>query len=303
MNREARIAGAPISWGVNEVSGWGHQMDAGRVLEEAASLGLPAIESGPEGFLPEEPDEASRVLEGYGLRLVGGFVPVVLHRADAREEGLASVERQARFFAAAGADVMILAADTGGEGYEENVELDAAGWDELFEGLSIAEEIGVGHGLTVAVHPHFGTAIERPHHVRRFLEGCETGLCLDTGHLMVGGDDPVAVAELAADRVRIVHLKDVDWYLAEGVAKGEVGFEDAVRRGVFRALGDGDVESERVIGLLEGSGYEGWYVLEQDIMLDDEPEEGKGPIEDVRKSLNFVRSVLDSGKGTKGLDG
>ena len=303
MNREARIAGAPISWGVNEVSGWGHQMDAGRVLEEAASLGLPAMESGPEGFLPEEPDEASRVLEGYSMRLVGGFVPVVLHRADAREEGLASVERQARFFAAAGAVVMILAADTEGEGYEENVELDDAGWDELFEGLSIAEEIGVGHGLTVAVHPHFGTAIERPHHVRRFLEGCETGLCLDTGHLMVGGDDPVAVTELAADRVRIVHLKDVDRYLAEGVAKGEVGFEDAVRQGVFRALGDGDVESERVIGLLEGSGYEGWYVLEQDIMLDDEPEEGKGPIEDVRKSLSFVRSVLDSGKGTKGLDG
>ncbi len=299
MNREARIAGAPISWGVNEVSGWGHQMDAGRVLEEATSLGLPAIESGPEGFLPEEPDEASRVLEGYGLRLVGGFVPVVLHRADAREEGLAAVERRARFFAAAGADVMILAADTEGEGYEENGELDAAGWDELFEGLSMAEEIGVGHGLTVAVHPHFGTAIERPHHVRRFLEGCETGLCLDTGHLMVGGDDPVAVAELAADRVRIVHLKDVDRYLAEGVAKGEVGFEDAVRRGVFRALGDGDVESERVIGVLEGSGYEGWYVLEQDIMLDDEPEEGKGPIEDVRKSLNFVRSVLDSGKGPR----
>jgi inosose dehydratase len=303
VNREARIAGAPISWGVNEVSGWGHQMDAGRVLEEAASLGLPAMESGPEGFLPEEPDEASRVLEGYGLRLVGGFVPVVLHRADDREEGLASVERRARFFAAAGADVMILAADTEGEGYEENVELDAAGWDELFEGLSTAEEIGVGHGLTVAVHPHFGTAIERPHHVRRFLEGCETGLCLDTGHLMVGGDDPVAVAELAAHRVRIVHLKDVDRSLAEGVAKGVVGFEDAVRRGVFRALGDGDVESERVIGLLEGSGYEGWYVLEQDIMLDDEPEEGKGPIEDVRKSLNFVRSVLDSGKGTKALDG
>jgi inosose dehydratase len=116
---------------------------------------------------------------------------------------------------------------------------------------------------------------------------------------MVGGDDPVAVAELAADRVRIVHLKDVDRYLAEGVAKGEVGFEDAVRRGVFRALGDGDVESERVIGVLEGSGYEGWYVLEQDIMLDDEPKEGKGPIEDVRKSLNFVRSVLDSGKGPR----
>ena len=294
MEQEARIAGAPISWGVNEVPGWGRQMDVGRVLEEAASLGLAAMESGPVGFLPEEPTEASRVLEEHGLRLVGGFVPVVLHRTDGREEELASVERRAEFFAAAGADVLILAADAEGDGYEETLEIDDAGWAELFEGLSLAEEIGARHGLTVAVHPHFGTAIERPHHVRRFLEGCETGLCIDTGHLMIGGDDPVEVTRLAADRVRIVHLKDVDRRLAEGVWKGEIGFEDAVRQGVFEALGDGDVETERVIELLEESGYGGWYVLEQDIMLGEEPEEGEGPIEDVRKSLHFVRSVLGS---------
>jgi inosose dehydratase len=272
-------------------------MDAGRVLEEAASLGLPAMESGPEGFLPKDPAEASRMLEGYGLGLVGGFVPVVLHRREAREYALASVERQAEFFAAAGADVLILAAAAGEDGYEENVELDYAGWGELFEGLLLAEEIGDRYGLTVAVHPHFGTAIERPHHVRRFLEGCETGLCLDTGHLLVGGDDPVKVAELAAGRVRVVHLKDVDRLLADLVAAGKIGFEDAVRRGVFKALGDGDADIGRVIGLLEESGYGGWYVLEQDIMLDDEPDRGKGPIEDVRKSLEFARGVLGGGRG------
>lgn len=272
-------------------------MGVERVLEEAASLGLPAIESGPEGFLPEDPTDASHVLEEHSLRLVGGFVPVVLHRAEAREEELTLVEKQAGFFAAAGAGVLILAPDIEGEGYEENVELDDGSWDELFEGLALAEEIGVRHGLVVTVHPHFGTAIERPHHVRRFLDGCETSLCLDTGHLMVGGDDPVEIAELAAGRVRVVHLKDVDRSLAEQVAEGKLGFEEAVRRGVFKPLGDGDVDTERVIGVLEESGYGGWYVLEQDIMLDGEPERGKGPIEDVRKSLDFVRGVLERRKG------
>src|SRR5215210_2894369 len=271
-------------------------MDAGRVLEEAASLGLPAMESGPEGFLPRDPAEASCVLEGYGLGLVGGFVPVVLHRREVREDALASVERQAGFFAAAGADVLILAADAGGDGYEENVELDDAGWGELFEGLSLAEEISARYGLTVAVHPHFGTAIERPHHVRRFLKGCETGLCFDTGHLVVGGDDPVKAAELTAGRVRIVHLKDVDRLLAELVAAGKLGYEEAVRQGVFRPLGDGDVETGRVIELLQRSGYGGWYVLEQDVMLDDEPEERRGPIDDVRKSLDFIEGKLDPEK-------
>ena len=137
-------------------------MSAERVLEEADSLGLPAIESGPEGFLPEDPTEASRVLREHGLRLVGGFVPVVLHQVEAREEGLASVEKQAGFFAAAGAGLLILAPDIEGEGYEENVELDDDFWDELFEGLALAEEIGVRHGLVVAVHPTSGPRSNAP---------------------------------------------------------------------------------------------------------------------------------------------
>src|SRR5215210_798037 len=78
MNPISCVAGAPISWGVNEVSGWGYQMNVERVLGEAASLGLPAIEAGPEGFLPGDPAAASRLLDQHGLRLVGGFVPAVL---------------------------------------------------------------------------------------------------------------------------------------------------------------------------------------------------------------------------------
>jgi inosose dehydratase len=290
----SRVAGAPVSWGVNEVPGWGHQMSAERVLGEAASLGLSAIEAGPEGFLPRDPADARRELGEHGLGLVGGFVPVVLHRADLREGELAAVERQAEFFAAAGGEVLIVAASTGREGYEEAAELDEGSWEELFGGLASVDEIGDRHGLTVAVHPHFGTAIERRHHIELFLEGCETALCLDTGHLMLGGEDPVRVAEVAADRVGLVHLKDVDRRLAERVAAGEIGYEKAVRRGVFKPLGDGDVDAERVIEPIEGSGYQGWYVLEQDIMLDDEPEEGESPIENVRRSLAFVQNKLEA---------
>jgi len=271
-------------------------MNAGRVLREAASLGLSAVEAGPESFLPADPADASRLLSAHGLRLVGGFVPVVLHEAEAREKELASVERQAGMFSAIGADVLIVAASTGREDYEGTAELDEDSWVKLLGTLAAVEEIGARNGLTVAVHPHFGTVIERRHHLERFLEGCETRLCLDTGHLMVGGDDPVRVAEVARDRVGIVHLKDVDLSLAERVAAGELGYEDAVRRGVFRPLGDGDVETGRVISLLQQSGYEGWYVLEQDVMLSAEPEEGEGPVKDVHKSLTFLEGILDRGK-------
>jgi inosose dehydratase len=291
---KVQVAGAPISWGVCEVPGWGYQMDAERVLREAAGLGLTAVEAGPEGFLPPEPAEASRLLSEHGLSLVGGFVPVVLHRPGVLEQELGSVERQARLLAAAGAEVLVVAASSGQEGYDGSAEVGEGAWEELFAALAMVEEIGGDHGLSVVLHPHYGTAIERPEHVRRFLEGCETGLCLDTGHTVVGGGDPVELAGAATERVRHVHLKDVDEGLAERVISGALGYEEAVRRGLYRPLGEGDVDVRRVLGSLEAAGYEGWYVLEQDIMLDAEPDPGAGPVDGVRRSLEFLSKVSQS---------
>ena len=149
-----RVAGAPISWGVCEVPGWGYQMEAERVLDEAASLGLTALEAGPDGFLPGEPQEMADLLSDHGLELVGGFVPVVLHLPEVRDSELASVERQAGLFSAAGATVLVLAAATGEEGYEESAGLGDEEWNELFATLALVEEIGARHGLSVVLHPH-----------------------------------------------------------------------------------------------------------------------------------------------------
>lgn len=291
MSADLRVAGAPISWGVCELPGWGYQMDAERVLREAAALGMSAVEAGPDGFLPSWPDEAADLLQRHGLGMVGGFVPVVLHRPEIRAAELESVERQAKLFAAAGGGVMVLAASTGLEDYEESVDLSEAEWDELFASLALVEEIGAKHGFLVVMHPHYGTAIERPHQIQRFLEGCETGLCLDTGHVMVGGGEPLEIAR-AAERVRHVHLKDVDRRLSERVTSGELGYEEAVRRGMYRPLGEGDVDLRGVLELLQGTGYRGWYVLEQDVMLVAEPDAKNGPSVDVRKSLAFLEEVM-----------
>jgi inosose dehydratase len=287
-----KVAGAPISWGVCEVPGWGYQMEAERVLDEAASLGLAALEAGPDGFLPGEPQEMADLLSDHGLELVGGFVPVVLHRPEVRDSELASVERQAGLFAAAGATVLVLAAATGEEGYEESADLGDEEWNELFGTLAIVEEIGTNHSLSVVLHPHYGTKIESPQQVQRFLEGCDTGLCLDTGHSMVGGGDPVALTESAAPRIRHVHLKDVDRDLAERVVSGTVPYEQAVRDGLYRPLGDGDVDVRRVLDVLDGEGYDGWYVLEQDIMLAADP--GYGPASEVGRSLSYLRGMLEA---------
>jgi inosose dehydratase len=288
----ARIAGAPVSWGVIEIPEWGYQMPADRVLREAASLGLAAVEAGPEDLLPRDPAEVSKMLAKYELSLVGGFVPAVLHEPDLRERELALVERRAKFFGAAGADVLVLAAITSTRPFEQTAELDAAAWRALSESLSAVEEICARHEVTPTLHHHFGTVIERDDQLRGFLEGSEMGLCLDTGHLVIGGSDPVEIAELAGDRVNHVHLKDVNLEVAERLARRELNFKEAAQKRAFRPLGDGDVNVGAVIDRLESAGYGGWYVLEQDSVVETEPPEGEGPIENVRKSLKFLEACL-----------
>jgi inosose dehydratase len=283
-----RIAAAPISWGVCEVPGWGAQMAPARVLAEMRALGIQATEAGPDGYLGADPDAAAALVREYGLRLVGGFVPTVLHRPGALEP----VERAARLFAAAGADVLVVAAGTGVEGYDARPELSASEWSTLLEGLDRAQEICAAHGLRCALHPHTGTMVEGPAEIDRVLERSAVDLCLDTGHLVIGGSDPVELARRAPERVSHVHLKDVVGAHAARVLAGERSYSDAVRDGLYVPLGAGDVDVAGFVAALEGAGYGGWYVLEQDAMLDAQPPADGGPLGDVRASLEFMRSVL-----------
>jgi inosose dehydratase len=286
-----RVAGAPITWGICEVPGWGHQMAAERVLSEMRSLGLRATELGPAGFLPRGSERA--LLDAHSLSLVAGFVPAVLHEPSSLEGELAAVEAVADRISAFGGSVLVLAASTGAMGYEEAGELDAAGWSALAHGIDRVEATAGARGLRVAVHPHHGTVVERPEDVERLLDVSGVGLCLDTGHVMVGGGDPVALARTAGSRVVHVHLKDVDATLAERLSAGDLGYHAAVRAGLYRPLGDGDVDVRAVLRAVEESGEAVWYVLEHDGVLDREPEPGSGPILDARRSLAFLERAWE----------
>jgi inosose dehydratase len=292
-----RIVAAPISWGVCEVPGWGYQLEPDRVLGEMRDLGLTATELGPDGYLPLDPGAARDLLGRYGLRLVGGFVPAVLHRPD-RAAALAGVERAAERLAAGGSTTMVLAADTDTEGYDQQAELDDTEWANLLDGLDEVGRVCRRAGLELTLHPHVGTVIERPAEVERILDDTDVALCLDTGHLLIGGTDPVALARAAPGRIRHVHLKDVDAGLAQRVASGERTYTDAVREGLYRPLGEGDIDMAAIVGALEGAGYTGWYVLEQDTILTTEPPAGQGPVRDVQASIDYLHKLASAGSGT-----
>jgi inosose dehydratase len=255
------------------------------VLAEMHALGLRATELGPTGYLGAAPEQVRELLDRHGLRLVGGFLPVVLHAEPDLVEATAAI----RTLAAAGSEVVVLAARSIDGSYDRAVRLDDAEWRTLLGNLERLQDIVGEHGLRATLHPHVGTAVEDRDAVYRLLESSDIPLCLDTGHLIIGGTDPLELLRSAADRVAHVHLKDVR--LAVAATVHDASYISAVRRGMYVPLGDGDLDIAGIVGALEAAGYAGWYVLEQDAALPGEPEAGAGPVDDVRRSLDFLAKL------------
>ncbi len=285
-----RIAGAPISWGVSEVPGWGYQLGPERVLKEMREVGLVATELGPEGFLPSEPEAMAQTLSQYHLQAVGGFTPLLLHVPG--HDPVPEVDRILDGYAAAGAGVLVLSADSGGAGYDTRPELDEQGWQTLLSNLDRVATLAADRGVQAVLHPHVGTMIEKGDEVQQVLDGSWISLCLDTGHLLIGGTDPAELARQAPDRIAHLHLKDVDSTVAAKVRSSRLTYSEAVKQGMYRPLGTGDVDVPAIVGHVRAHGYDGWYTLEQDTILTGEPE-GEGPVADVRASAEYLRTVLD----------
>lgn len=283
-----KIAGAPISWGVCEVPGWGHQLDRDRVLSEMRTAGLAATELGPDGFLPSDTGELTAVLGAHDLSCVGGFVPVVLH--DAEHDPAEDLAGPLASLRAANAGVVVLAAATGADGYDSRPTLTERQWATLLSNLDRLAQIADDAGLLAVLHPHVGTMVETREDVDRVLAGSSVPLCLDTGHLLIGGTDPLELAKAVPHRIKHAHLKDVDAALAARVRAGEVSYTDAVRAGIYTPLGTGDIDISGIVSVLCDNGFDGWFVMEQDTILDGEPTD-EGPLRDVRTSVTYLNTL------------
>ncbi|MEX1210970.1 MAG: TIM barrel protein [Candidatus Nanopelagicales bacterium] len=287
-----RVASAPISWGICEVPGWGAMLPTPRVLTEMSGLGLPATELGAPGFLPTSPEEVKSTLATYDMTLIGGFTPVILHDAAMREATITQARRVADLFQRAGATEFISAIVMDPDwSIPRPLTLDER--RHMMEMFAIIDEICAEHGLNQVMHSHVQTLVETDDDIQMVLDGCDVNFCLDTGHMAIGGTDPVAFAQQAFDRVGHVHLKDVNLSLVPPVLTREKSLMTATQEGLFTPLGQGDVDIAGVVEALESRGYDGWYVIEQDTAITDGlPAEGEGPIEQVITSMDYLRDVV-----------
>ncbi len=272
-----RAASAPINWGIMEHVELPADYPYGRVLDEIAKAGYFGTELGPYGFLPTEPAVLRRELEKRSLTLCSAFIDVELGNPSAHEAGLADVTRSAKLISEANAKLLVLSdkitparnATAGRRNDCNRISWNEAGWKAAASVIREVIALCKAVGLRVAFHHHAGGHVETPEEVDRLFSlfpASELGLCLDTGHYIYGGGDAVAFLEKQASRVWCVHLKDVYDAKANEARRARMNFHAAVRHGIFAPLGKGSVDFSRVMSLLQNGHYDGWVVVEADVL-------------------------------------
>jgi inosose dehydratase len=262
------------------------------VLSEMTDLGIHATEYGAPGFLPTDPNGIRAVLGGHGMSLLGGFTPLVLHDGAREAAALEHARGVAQLLSAAGATTLV-SCPVMDEDWSVPRPLSTDEHRTLVRNLAAVDTICEDHGLTQVLHPHVQTVVETSPDVERVLEGCDVRWCLDTGHLAIGGTDPVDFARRAADRVGHVHLKDVRMDLVPALMDRSTSIMEGVQAGLFPPLGQGDLALADVVLELERSGYRGWYVIEQDTAITGPlPGPGEGPAEGVAASMRYLHEVV-----------
>lgn len=274
----ARVAGAPVSFGVFEMTPEGADtVQPDDMLEILSSAGYSGVDLGPVGYFGRGNDLRRR-MKSHGLEVAGGWIELPMTDDDAFAASLPALDDAlAAFTEAAEVSSSHLPkptlADHGsparkrapGRGAATDP-LTVAAQDRLIANAERAAARVRSAGFEPTFHHHAGTFVESPDEIDRFLERVDIGLTLDTGHLLIGGGDALELVERWGHRINHLHLKDIDRAELQRVLRTGGGMSDVWSSGAFVALGAGDLDLEGVMNAVFSRGFDGWVVVEQDVL-------------------------------------
>ncbi|MDE0604938.1 MAG: sugar phosphate isomerase/epimerase [bacterium] len=261
------------------------------MLKEMSAAGFTHTELGSLGYLPTEPAQLRAILSQHDLSLLGGFVPLVLHDPSQTQSTLEAAIEAAELIFAGGGRFFVSCAVSHPDQWRQAPPAEHE-WPAVADILAEVERIAAEHGLIQAFHPHFGSLVETNAEIEQVLRASDTALVLDTAHLLLGGGDVAETAKRYLDRVALVHIKDVNLGIAAQVKAGELSLMQGVQQGLFPPLGQGGLAIAEIVDLLEKSGRDLWYVLEQDAAIAEGDPSAIARLRfDACQSIDFLRSL------------
>jgi inosose dehydratase len=295
------LANAPVSYGAFEITvGVDPNVpDPVALLDAVASAGYAGIDLGPVGYLGTGERLAARLAE-RGLALAGGYLELPFSEPEAIGPALAELDALLEIFDSAGssqhpprptladAGSPVRAALPGRAALDPSVGLDDAGWERFAGGLARAVARCRERGYEPTFHHHTATYVEAQWEIERLLEVSDIGLCLDTGHLLLGRGDPVAAIRAWGSRINQLHLKDARLDILEQIVAEAAPVQEIWRRRAFCRLGEGDIPIANVLAAIADVGYGGWLVVEQDVLPD--PDDPQRPAEEQRQNREYLRA-------------
>lgn len=298
MTSSFRLASAPISWGITGPDTPGNP-DPDDLLDAVAAAGYVGCELGPFTYFGSS-------AEAIACRMAKkGLVPVAIwHEVDfARPLG----DEQRLHFSTLSQTLRdlgidhLLVSDTitperlavvgRVEQFPETWWSDDD-WAQAKKTLATVAAIAGEWGVKVALHPHVAGHLESEREVRRMLDvmsDLPVSICLDTGHLLIGGADPIELFAQEAGRVSHLHAKDVDQTYLRRLQQGEITYDEAVAQGIYCDLGHGMVNWTGYAKIATSSGFSGWVVAEQDCALS--PGDRR-PYESNERNYRFLKELL-----------
>ncbi len=278
-SRTITVANAPCSFGAFELTvGINPNVpDPVALLDQVAATGYAGIDLGPPGYLGLG-DELHERLSSRGLALAGGYLELPYTDHDALREAIdrdlnellavfdsvSDIEpRPKPTLADPGSDLR--RANPGRSNKDRSFGWSEAEWRLFADGFARVYDHCMNRGYEPTFHTETGSYVEAPWEIERVLELTDVGLCLDTGHLVVAGGDPVAAVHDWGGRINHLHVKDARQSILDGIAADHGNADEIWRRRAFCALGEGDIPLEAVFDAIRSSGYAGWLVVEQDI--------------------------------------
>lgn len=264
-----KVGIAPDSWGV-----WfpehEKQTPWNRCMDEMREAGYEGVELGPWGYFPNTNPELKNALDTRSLTLVAGTVggdfldDVSVDEMCKTIDGIAALLKN---FPEAKYIVLLPSMYTDLETGElvMNPELTEEEWDRYTKNVQRAADHVAQYGLTGTFHPHVDCHVQTEAQIESLLEKTDVQLCLDTGHHVYGGGEPISFYKKHADRIPYIHIKDCDMSVKAKMDQEKWSFARAVTEDIMVEPGKGSIDFAEFHRALTEKAYDGWVVVEQDL--------------------------------------